>query len=90
MVVKGMKEFLKNNTIIICATVIILWAMSAVTVLVVTGNTMGLRTIVGVLGPVIVNLATLIGINVRVKEAKGEVRAVHEVITNGDATDAAP
>lgn len=83
-----MKQFLKNNTIIICATVIILWAMTAVTVLVVTGNAMGLRTIVSLIGPAIVNLATLIGISVKVKEAKGEVQAVHSVITNGDATDA--
>jgi hypothetical protein len=85
-----MQQFLKNNTIIICATVIILWGMTAVTILVVTNNTMGLRTIVTLLGPVIVNLATLIGISVKVKEAKGEVQAVHSVITNGDVTDASP
>lgn len=83
-----MKQFLKNNTIIICATVIILWAMTAVTVLVVTDNTMGLRTIVSLIGPAIVNLATLIGISVKVKEVRGETQAVHSVITNGDTTDA--
>jgi hypothetical protein len=82
-----MKQFLKNNTIIICATVIILWGMTAVTILVVTDNTMGLRTVVSLLGPVIVNLATLIGISVKVKEVKGETQAVHSVITNGDTTD---
>lgn len=64
--------------------------MTAVTILVVTNNTMGLRTVISLLGPVIVNLATLIGISVKVKEVKGETQAVRSVITNGDTTDAPP
>lgn len=89
-----MKSWVKSNTIIICATVIILWAIAAATILVVTGNTGALRSAVIALAPIVPSLLTLLGINQRVKEAKEEVESVHEsvhhVITNGDATDAPP
>lgn len=83
-----MKQFLKNNTIIICATVIILWGMTAVTILVVTDNTMGLRTIISLISPVIVNLVMILGLGSKLKEAKGQVEDVHSLIANGDSTDA--
>ena len=87
MVVKGMQNWVKNNTIIICVTVIVLWAITAATILVVTGNTGALRSAVIALAPVVPSLLTLLGINQRVKEEKAEVETVHEKITNGDVTD---
>jgi hypothetical protein len=85
-----MKQFLKNNTIVICATVIILWGMTAVTVLVVTNNTTGLRTIINLLGPVVVNLVTILGLGSKLREAKSQVEDVHTLISNGDTNDASP
>ena len=85
-----MKQFLKNNTIVICSTIIVLWAMSAATVLVVTGNYMSLRSLVGLLSPAVSSLAVLLGVNVRIKEAKEQVTAVNDKISNGDGTDAPP
>lgn len=83
-----MRSWVQNNTITICATVIVLWAITAATILVVTGNTGALRSAVIALAPVIPSLLTLLGINQRVKETKSEVETVHEKITNGDVTDA--
>jgi hypothetical protein len=87
MVVKGLTTFVRNNTIIICATVIVIWAISAATVLIVTGNADVVRAAVLGLSPIITSLLTLFGLNQRVKEAKQEVEAVHQKITNGDTTD---
>lgn len=83
-----MKQFLKNNTIIICCTIIVLWAIAAVTILIVTGNYMTLRSLISLLSPVVSSLAVLLGVNVRIKEAKEQVSAVSDKISNGDATDA--
>lgn len=83
-----MKQFLRNNTIVICGTVIVLWAISATTVLIVTGNYMTLRSLVALLSPAVSSLAVLFGVNVRIKEAKEQVSAVSDKISNGDATDA--
>jgi hypothetical protein len=85
-----MQHWVKNNTIIICATVIVLWAITAATILVVTGNTGALRSAVIALAPIVPSLLTLLGINQRVKEVKEQTDATHEMITNGDVTDASP
>lgn len=85
-----MANWVRNNTIVICATVIVLWAITAATILVVTGNTGALRSAVIALAPIVPSLLTLLGINQRVKEAKNEMESVHKTITDGDMTDAGP
>ena len=93
-----MKQFLKNNTVIICGTVIILWAIAGAVILIVTGNYMSLRSLIGLLSPAVSSLAVLLGVNVRLKEAKEQatvgileakeqLSAVSDKIGNGDATD---
>lgn len=89
-----MKEFVKNNVIVICATIIILWAISAVTVLIITGNFMTVRSLVTLLTPTISSLFVLLGISGKVgkvrDEVKGGLNDVKETITNGDVTDSHP
>lgn len=87
---RGVKQFLKNNTVIICCTIIVLWAISAATILVVTGNYMSLRSLIALLSPAISSIAVLLGVNVRLKEAKDQVTAVSDKISKGDATDTGP
>lgn len=85
-----MSGFVKNNAIIICGTVIIVWAISAATLLVATNHTDAVRSAVIALAPIIPSLLTLLGINQRLKEAKEEMEAVHKTITNGDNSDVSP
>jgi hypothetical protein len=96
---KGMKQFLKNNTIIICGTVIILWVITGSVILIVTGNYMSLRSLISLASPAISSLVVLLGVNVRLKEAKeqaaagiqqarDQLSAVSDKISNGDTTDA--
>lgn len=85
-----MMTFVKNNTVIICGTLIVMWAITAATILVVTGNTGAIRSAVIALAPIIPSLLTLLGINQKIKEAKAAVDAVPHKIQNGDATDAVP
>lgn len=82
-----MTQFVKNNTIAICATAIVIWSITAVVVLVVTGNGAAVRTIIITLTPIIPSLLTLLGVGQKVKETKAEVETVHEKIVNGDTTD---
>lgn len=84
-----MKQFLKNNTIVICGTVIVLWAISAATILIVSGNYMSLRSLIALLSPAVSSLAVLLGVNIRIKETKEQVTAVSDKISNGDSNDAA-
>lgn len=90
MVVKAVKQFVKNNTIIICATVAFMWAIAAAVVLVVTNHSDAIRSLVIALAPVVPSVLTLIGLNEKVRQTKEEIKAVHETITNGDVTDASP
>lgn len=85
-----MTQFLKKNTILICGTIIVVWSITAATILIVTGNYMSLRSLISLLSPAVSSLAVLLGVNVRLKEAKEQVTAVSDKIGNGDANDAAP
>lgn len=90
MVVKGVSKFLKNNATLICGTVIILWAITSATILVVTNHSGAIRSALIAIAPVIPSLLTLLGINQRIKETKEEVQTVHKTITDGDNSDASP
>lgn len=67
---------------VVCAAVVMVAAIAAVTVLEVTGHGAELRSLIFLVGPYVSGLATLLGVELRARSVKREVtEARQDIVT---------